>query len=216
MNHVLTYEEQARTIFRGLERLRVLAVAPAAVVATLALLWGMERLIRADGNLQAPEMEVYHVPDPVLVEPPPTQVLYDRPKPPEIVEVEPKMLELDVDLEPDEGSFLPPSVMPPSNFPPAITNVGGDTPVATMLVQPTYPAVAASRGVEGFVDVEFDVTETGATANVRILHAQPTKVFERETIKAVKRWKFSPVIRDGQPVTYLGMVQRVHFQMEKG
>ncbi len=214
--NVLTHEEHVGAIFRSLAGLRVLAVAPAAVVATLILLWGMERLIRADGNLQAPEMEVYHVPDPVLVDPPPPQVLYDRPKPPEKVEIEPKIPELDMDVEPDEGNFLPPMALPPGHLPPAIGNFGGDTPVATMLVQPSYPAVAASRGVEGFVDVEFDVTETGATANVRILQAQPGKVFDRETIKAVKRWKFSPVIRDGQPVAYLGMVQRVHFQMEKG
>jgi protein TonB len=216
MNTVLTHEEHVKILCAGLAGLRVLAVAPAAVVATLVLLWGMERLIRADGNLQVPEMEVYHVPDPVLIEPPPPQVLYDRPKPPELVEIEPKMPELAMDIEAEEGSFMPPAAIPPSNVPPTITGVAGDTPVATMLIQPAYPAVAASRGLEGFVDVEFDVTETGATTNVRILQAQPAKVFERETIKAVKRWKFSPVIRDGQPVAYFGMVQRVHFQMEKG
>lgn len=216
MNTLITHEEHERILGRGLAGLRVLAVAPAAVVATLMLLWGMERLIRADGNLQPPEIEDHRVPDPVLVEPPPPEVLYDRPKPPEKVDVEPKMPELNMEIEPGEDIFSPPAVIPLGNVPPAIASVGGDTPIATMLIQPAYPAVAASRGVEGFVDVEFDVTETGATANVRILQAQPAKVFERETIKAVKRWKFSPVIRNGQPVVYLGMVQRVHFQMEKG
>lgn len=216
MNSVFIQDEQARRIFRGLAGLRVLAVAPAAIMATLALLWGMERLIRADGNLQEPEIEIYHVPDPVLVDPPPPQVLYDRPKPPEKVDIEPQMPELDMDVEPDEGNFILPTAPPPRHLPPAIGNFGGDAPVATMLVQPAYPAVAANRGLEGFVDVEFDVTETGATANVRILQAQPAKVFDRETIKAVKRWKFSPVMRDGKPVAYFGVVQRVHFQMEKG
>lgn len=215
MNTALTHEEHERILYRGLVGLRALTVAPAAVVITLVLLWGMERLIRADENLQAPEVEGYRVPDPVLVEPPPLQVLYERPKPPEVAEIEPKMPELSTNVEPEEGSFIPPA-MSIDSAQPVITHFGGNTPVATMLVQPAYPAAAANRGLEGFVDVEFDVTETGATANVRILQAQPAKIFERETIRAVKRWKFSPVIRDGRPVVYLGMVQRVHFQMDKG
>lgn len=209
----LTHEEYVRV---GLVRLRILTAMPAAVVATLVLLWGMERLIRADENLQVPEPEIYKVPDPVMVEPPPPQVLYNRPKPPDAVEIEPAFPELDLTVGEPEGNIVALAPAPPAGVRPTITNVSGDTPVATMLIQPSYPSVAANKGLEGYVDVEFDVTETGATANVRILKAEPAKVFERETIKAVKRWKFSPVVRDGQPVAYIGMVQRVHFQMEKG
>lgn len=40
MNNVLTHDEHVGAVFRSLEGLRILAVAPAAVVATLILLWG--------------------------------------------------------------------------------------------------------------------------------------------------------------------------------
>lgn len=215
MKTMLTHDEHVRVPCRDLAGLRVLAAAPPAMVVTLILLWGMEQLIRSDENLDVPEVQVHRVPDPVMVEPPPPQVLYSRPKPPEVVEIEPPILEVSTDIPKGNGGFAPPTAMPPPSGRPALTGLGGNTPVATMLLQPTYPTAAANRGLEGFVDVEFDITETGATTNVRVIGAQPANVFERETIRAVKRWKFSPVIRDGRPAPYFGMVQRVHFQMEK-
>lgn len=216
MSVMISRENHTHIINRDIATLRALMVAPAAVVATLCLLWGMERLIHADENLQAPEQETYHVPDPVMVEPPPMEVLYARPERPELVETEPEIPELSVELTPPENGFLPLMAAVPTGIAPTIGEYFGDAPVATMLVQPSYPIAATNRGIEGYVDVEFDVTETGATTNIRVIAAEPPKIFEKETIKAVKRWKFNPVIRDGKPVPYKGMAQRVQFQMEKG
>jgi periplasmic protein TonB len=84
-----------------------------------------------------------------------------------------------------------------------------------MLVQPAYPASAANKGIEGYVDVQFDVAPTGATDNIVIVASMPSNVFDRETVKAVKRWKFNPVIKDGRAIPYKGLVQRVHFEMQK-
>lgn len=214
MSVLFTHEKHQTLMLRELAALRALVVAPAAVVATLGLLWGMERLIRAE-ELPPPPPEIYRVPDPVMVEPPPPQVLYKRPEPPKRVELEPEPPKLALDLSPPDAGIMPPPTLPPPTERPGLTGGFSDTPVATMLVQPTYPIAAANRGIEGYVDVQFDVTETGATTNVRILAAEPPKVFDKETINAVKRWKFSPVIKDGRPVPYLAMAQRVHFQMEK-
>lgn len=214
MSVLFTHEGHEALMFRELAVLRALVVAPAAVIATLGLLWGMERLIRAE-ELPPPPQEIYRVPDPVMVEPPPLQVLYNRPEPPKPVELEPEPPKLTVDLTPPEVGIMPPQSLPPPPARPGITGGFSDAPVATMLVQPTYPTAAANRGIEGYVDVQFDVTETGATTNVRVLAAEPPRIFDKETINAVKRWKFSPVIKDGRPVPYLAMAQRVHFQMEK-
>lgn len=214
MSVLLTEENHVCSLLRDLTILRVLVVAPAAVVATIGLLWGMERLIRAESFMH-PEQEIYRVPDPVMVEPPPLQVLYDRPSPPEKVELEPQVPDLEIDLGLTEQILMPPPTSVPPVTRPGVSASFGDLPVATMLVQPQYPAAAASRGIEGNVDVEFDVTETGATTNVRVLEAVPPRIFEKETINAVKRWKFTPVMRDGRPVAYSGMTHRVNFQMEK-
>lgn len=214
MNHSLIESQSTTTLIRDLSVLRALQVMPAALAATLLLFTGMERLIKSDGSIVVTEQEFRRIPDPVLEEPGPIEVFYQKPKPPEQVDIEPAPPEIEFTAAPkDTLSFIPPVFSAPPPTTPGV--YFGDAPVATMLVQPAYPAAAANRGVEGYVDVEFDIAATGATENIRVIAAVPPKVFERETIKAVKRWKFQPVIRDGQPVPYLGMVHRVHFEMEK-
>lgn len=44
-------------------------------------------------------------------------------------------------------------------------------PIAQYLVQPRYPARAATKGVEGYVDVKFDISKIGTTQNIRLFSA---------------------------------------------
>lgn len=108
--------------------------------------------------------------------------------------------------------------------PPITSQTGGninmdffsqDKPIATALVSPRYPREAMRKGVEGFVDVQFDVLQDGKTHNMSILNAQPEKIFNRAALSAVSRWKFEPKRIDGKPVTYRAMVKRVRFNIEK-
>ncbi|MBC6905613.1 energy transducer TonB [Saccharophagus sp. K07] len=194
---------------------RAVQVVPAAFVATILLLFGMDYLIKQENEFIEPEHVFRPIPNPVLDEPGPIEIRYERPKPPDPVELEPAPPVIEIALAPtNDSNFVPPTKIE-NPIPPKIGAVSGDIPVPTMLVQPSYPAVAANKGIEGYVDVEFDVTPTGATDNIRVIAAVPPKVFDAETIRAVKRWKFSPVIRDGQPIAYKGLVHRVNFEMEK-
>ena len=52
-----------------------------------------------------------------------------------------------------------------------------NTPIPTVMVQPTYPRRAANKGIEGFVDVQFDVTEMGTAENIRIVRFAAGKRF---------------------------------------
>jgi len=72
--------------------------------------------------------------------------------------------------------------------------------VVLVRVPPTYPRTALSRGLEGYVDVLFTVTETGNVANPSVLSASPPGVFEDVTLAAVSRWRFQPEVRNGRPV----------------
>jgi len=199
----------------GLKTLRFLAIMPAALATTLILIWGMNQLISMSDLSPLVEPPTYKVPDPVMPDVEPPQVEYRKPTPPEKVEPEPVIPGVDLNLVPDDGPYIP--ITPPetSAKPPRIGNYSADMPVPTMLVQPAYPVNAANRGIEGYVDVQFDVAATGATENIVILASVPPNVFDRETVKAVKRWKFNPVVRDGRTVPYKGLVQRVNFEMQK-
>jgi protein TonB len=70
------------------------------------------------------------------------------------------------------------------------------TPVSTPL--PRYPPEAARRKLSGQVQVEFTVGTDGSITSARVVDASPPRVFDREALAAVKRWRFQPV---SAPVT---------------
>ena len=63
---------------------------------------------------------------------------------------------------------------------------------------PRFPPEAFRAGTSGEVQVEFTVGTDGSVISARIVRANPPRVFDREALNAVKRWKFQPV---GSPVT---------------
>lgn len=65
-------------------------------------------------------------------------------------------------------------------------------PIPVKQDPPAYPADAARRGLEGFVEVEFVIAADGKVGAVNVLKAQPPRVFEREAVRAVKGWTFQP------------------------
>jgi protein TonB len=63
---------------------------------------------------------------------------------------------------------------------------------------PRYPPQAYREGTAGEVQVEFTVGTDGSVTSARVVRADPPRVFDREALNAVKRWKFQPV---SSPVT---------------
>lgn len=185
---------------------------PLAAITTAALLVFMERLITAE-PMQAPELVEYVVPEIVLdVKEPQVQrsTKAEKPKAPDPVpEFTPEKLQLDTDL----NSTVVARFTPSEPAKPQLGNFASNVPIATVLVQPDYPRRAALHGIEGYVDVQFDVTATGATTNIQVLAAHPERYFEDAARKAVKNWKYSPVVKDGKPQVYQGMQQRLVFTL---
>lgn len=58
---------------------------------------------------------------------------------------------------------------------------------------PRYPADALRAGTSGEVLVEFTVGADGAVSNARVVRADPPRIFDREALAAVRRWRFEPV-----------------------
>ena len=80
---------------------------------------------------------------------------------------------------------------------PAARASSGDL-VAISTPQPRYPSEALRSGQSGSVQVEFTVGPNGAVTSARVVNANPPRVFNNETLAAVKRWRFQPV---ASPVT---------------
>ena len=58
---------------------------------------------------------------------------------------------------------------------------------------PRYPAEALRAGTGGEVLVEITVGTDGSVTNARVVRATPPRVFDREALNAVRRWKFEPI-----------------------
>jgi len=82
-------------------------------------------------------------------------------------------------------------------------------------VEPVYPQSALDRGIEGWVEVEFTVTEVGGVSEPTILRSHPNGIFNRVALRAIERWKYEPKVVDGQPVPRPGMRNRFRFQMNE-
>jgi periplasmic protein TonB len=63
---------------------------------------------------------------------------------------------------------------------------------------PKFPPEAYRAGTSGEVQVEFTVGPDGSVTAARVVRATPPRVFDREALSAVKRWRFQPV---SAPVT---------------
>jgi len=79
-------------------------------------------------------------------------------------------------------------------------------------VQPVYPMKAENGKIEGWVDVEFTVAETGKVKDVSVRATSNPGVFEDAAIKAVSQWRYKPVLRDAQPVSVRSQI-RVRFTL---
>lgn len=80
-------------------------------------------------------------------------------------------------------------------------------------VAPAYPRRALDRGIEGWVEVEFTVTEVGGVSDPKVLSAHPSSIFDRAALRAIERWKYEPKIVDGQPVSRPGVRTRLRFEL---
>jgi periplasmic protein TonB len=69
---------------------------------------------------------------------------------------------------------------------------------ATNKVQPEYPPMARQLKIEGAVELEAVVTESGTVEKVNIVSGNP--VLTRPAVEAVKKWKFAPFTAEGKAV----------------
>ena len=65
---------------------------------------------------------------------------------------------------------------------------------------PDYPDDAAQKGIEGAVDLAFMVSPKGEVSDVTVVHAEPSSIFNRAAIAAVRRWKYEPRTINGVAV----------------
>lgn len=200
--------------------LRFGAAFVVAAIATFAVFWMMQSLISSGGSVindQASERLanfVMETPDddvqtkqrqpekpPAPPEPPPTP---DLPSP-DVNRVSQDSFDIGgfdigADLNVDAGLG-------------AGTGDGEYLPIVK--VAPTYPRRAAQRGIEGYVVLEFTVTQLGTVEDPIVIEAEPPGVFDSAAIAAALRFKYRPKMENGQPIAVTGVRNIIRFELDK-
>jgi protein TonB len=108
------------------------------------------------------------------------------------------------------GAELPPIAGPEieqGDFNPRTVDAAA---MAEVRIPPDYPVRALERGLEGYCQVGFDIGPDGRPINVRA-HYCSHGIFERNSIRAVTQWRYSPSVVDGRAVVHRGMQTRIDF-----
>jgi protein TonB len=193
--------------------LRVLISAMVALAVTFGLFLFMYKLISLGGDRRSELGAIagihfgpVEIPDEIVSrsrrkpkKPPPPK---DPPPPPRMqiskmdqqVQNMPRMdiPNIDVPLVGGEGMFL-------GNFQQVDRTAEGDI-IPVVVIRPMYPREAAMSGTEGWVKVEFTITEAGTVKNPRVVDSKPPRIFNREAIRAIVKWKFKPRVVEGVAV----------------
>ena len=90
---------------------------------------------------------------------------------------------------------------------------------------------ALSRGLAGWVIVEFTVTEAGTVRDPVVVsncahipnarnpgecEDKPNSVFDSSAMKAALKFKYKPKVIDGVPVETAGVQNRIKFELAEG
>ncbi len=186
-----------------------------AGATTLTLFWIMQDLIRHEGDVPdpvspAPTMTVVRLLEEIAIRPEP-----ERQPPPPVVPP-PERIKHKIEFENDGGQmpfdFTPPVTDPPGG-PSGVSLPDGDM-LPIVKVSPVYPNRAQTRGLEGYVLLEFTVDETGAVRDPRVLESS-SAIFDRSALNAVLRFKYKPRVVNGAPVRVEGVLHRLWYELNE-
>jgi TonB family protein len=79
-------------------------------------------------------------------------------------------------------------------------------------VKPKYPPKAESGKVEGWVELDFTVAESGDVKDIAVHAASVSRVFDDAATSALSQWRFKPVIRDAKAVAQRARI-RIRFTL---
>ena len=78
---------------------------------------------------------------------------------------------------------------------------------------PIYPRRAQTRGIEGYVLLEFFVTTAGAVRDPRVVESKPPGIFDNAAVQAALKFKYKPKVVNGEPVEVAGVRNLITFEL---
>jgi len=191
-----------------------------AIAMTFALLWGMQAII-SGGNDALSDPPRGNVLDFIRLKKEEAVVKKDRkpkkppkPKEPPPPMVQPKMQQSKPNTDAVSTSFAA-DIQADTGLAGGLSLDSGDGEYLPIVkVAPIYPRRAQSRGIEGYVIVEFVVTKNGSVRDPRVIQAEPEGVFDRAAMDAALKFKYKPRVVDGVAMEVAGVQNKITFQID--
>jgi|TARA_B100001093_G_scaffold186020_1_gene178773 protein TonB len=153
--------------------------------------------INTDDSLQERDRKIPDRPKPEKRPPPPPDIELKQ----ETTMVRPN---LDIEL---------PNFSVPTDFSGAflgnLDNLGGTSSalIPMVKVQAQCPLQAIQGGVNGTIQIYLIVNPNGKVSNARVVRDTNNKMFNKQALKAIRRWQFKPKIINGIPVEQAGEIE---------
>jgi protein TonB len=151
------------------------------------------------------------------------------PKKPPTPKPQPKMPKMAVKSSQKASNNMVKSALPMLNSPLALgdgpylgggvggggAGTGDSSEMPLVRIEPQYPRKAAMAGKEGWVQLKFDVTETGSVDNVSVIKSKPRRLFDQSAKRALLKWKYKPKVVDGKPQRRSGLMVQLDFKLNR-
>lgn len=174
----------------------ILMVAALHVVVGYALVTGLARKVVEVIKAPLETKIIEEIKKPLPDTPPPPPPKLAAPPPPFIP---PPEVNIQVPIAQTAPTITTvTTTKPPPGPPPKAVPVEAPKPAVrknfspVQRVQPVYPRQANRDGIQGRVIAHAYVRADGGVSEVRIISANPPRVFDREVIRALSQWRFAP------------------------
>ena len=147
--------------------------------------------IREDETLSIKDRRKPQNPKPPKEPPPPPKLIVEKQVKPTMNRIRIEIPNIDLPSIAGGGPFL-------GNWAGNPLAEGDVLPIVR--IDPQWPREALIEGIEGYVVVEVTIGADGSVKDVRVIQAEPKRMFDRNVIRGVLKWKFKPRIINGVPV----------------
>jgi protein TonB len=160
--------------------------------------------IKDDESLSLKDRRKPKKPEPPKEPPPPPKMIVEKQVKPTMNKVKIDIPNIDLPTIAGGGPFL-------GNWAGNPLAEGDVLPIVR--IDPQWPREALVEGIEGYVIVEVIIAADGSVASAVVIESVPRRLFDRNVIRAVLKWKFKPRIINGVAVERRA-IQRLDFSLD--
>ena len=160
--------------------------------------------IKDDESLSLKDRRKPKKPEPPKEPPPPPKMIVEKQVKPTMNKVKIDIPNIDLPTIAGGGPFL-------GNWAGNPLAEGDVLPIVR--IDPQWPREALVEGIEGYVIVEVIIAADGSVASAVVIESVPRRLFDRNVIRAVLKWKFKPRIINGVAVERRA-IQRLDFSVD--